>query len=36
MTMALVAALTLLPRLILVLKPFGPEGGPESVTDTNQ
>lgn len=26
MTVALVAALTLLPRLIVVLKPFGPEG----------
>jgi predicted RND superfamily exporter protein len=36
MTMALVAALTLLPRLILVLKPFGPEGNPGAMTDTNQ
>ncbi len=36
MTMALVAALTLLPRLILVLKPFGPEGDPEPMADNDQ
>jgi len=29
MAMALVAALTLLPRLIILFKPFGPEGEPE-------
>lgn len=31
MAMALLAALALLPRLILMVKPFGPEGGPDNV-----
>jgi len=30
MLIALLAALTLLPRLILITRPFGPEGSPRS------